>query len=180
MDPTLIWKQIQKGNKNAFNQLFKLFYPDLKAYGIKISGNESVAIEAIQILFVKIWEKRTTLNEVKAVKTYLIRAYRRTLLDFIQAEKKQNQLTLPIRTFQISPEELLLFHQEKVAQAKRLSELLNKLPEKQKEIIYLRFYNHLSYIEIAEIIDLNYQSVRNYGVKAIQFLRKNWEKSTGL
>lgn len=141
-----------------------------------MTGNEDLANEAIQVLFVKIWEKRSTLNSVQAVKSYLLRSYRRTVLDLIQIEKQQNKLSFPSSPFQISPEELLLFEQTKVEQAQQLADLLNRLPAKQKEIIYLRFYNQLSYLEIAEIIDLNYQSVRNYGVKAIQFLRENWKK----
>lgn len=176
MNATLLWQQIQQGNKNAFNQLFKLYYTDLKAYGMKVVGQEDLAEEGIQMLFTKIWEKRTTLKEVTTVKSYLLRAYRRTLIDLVQSEKKQDRKRFNRPTFQISPEELFLFHQAQEKQAKQLAELLNQLPTKQKEIIYLRFYNQLSYLEIAEIIDLNYQSVRNYGVKAIQFLRKNWKK----
>ena len=178
MDTTQLWQKIKKGDKNAFNQLLKFYYADLKAYGIKIAGQETFAKEAIQLLFIKIWERRTTLSEVTSVKNYLLNAYRRTLIDFLQAEKKQSQLTPNTPSFTISPNELSIFQQEKAAQAIRLTQLLNQLPAKQKEIIYLRFYNQLSYLEIAEIINLNYQSVRNYGVKAIKFLRKNWVKSS--
>jgi len=170
-----LWKKIKKGDKNAFNQLFKLYYSDLKAYGIKIAGQETYAKEAIQLLFVKIWEKRTTLNEVTSVKSYILSAYRRTLIDLLQAEKKQHLFIDTTPSFIIAPSELSIFQQEKKAQATQLTTLLNQLPAKQKEIIYLRFYNQLSYLEIAEIVDLNYQSVRNYSVKAIRFLRKNWK-----
>lgn len=175
MDTVLLWQKIKNGDKTAFNQLFKWYYADLKAYGIKIAGQENDAQEAIQLLFVKIWEKRNTLNEVISIKSYLLKAYRRTLIDFLQAEKKQQSLVVPNSTFIIAPSELKMFHQAKTAQAEQLAKLLNQLPDKQKEIIYLRFYNQLSYLEIAEIIDLNYQSVRNYSVKAIKFLRKNWQ-----
>ena len=175
MDTALLWQKIKNGDKTAFNQLFQWFYADLKAYGVKIAGQEADAKEAIQLLFAKIWEKRNTLNEVTSVKSYLLKAYRRTLIDFLQAEKKQQFLIENQPTFTIAPSELTIFHQEKKAQATQLARLLNQLPPKQKEIIYLRFYNRLSYLEIAEIVDLNYQSVRNYGVKAIKFLRKNWQ-----
>ena len=174
MNATQLWQKIKKGDKNAFNQLFKSYYVDLKSYGIKIAGQETYAKEAVQLLFIKIWDKRTTLSEVTSVKSYLLSAYRRTLIDLLQAEQKQYELTDNAPSFIIAPLELKIFHQEKTAQAAQLAALLNQLPPKQKEIIYLRFYNQLSYLEIAEIVDLNYQSVRNYGVKAIKFLRKHW------
>ena len=176
MDTTELWQKIKKGDKNAFSQLFKLYYSDLMAYGIKIAGQETYAKEAIQLLFVKIWNKRATLKEITSVKSYLLTAYRRTLIDFLATEKKQQQLTATTPTFTIAPSDLQIIQQDKKIQVTRLAELLNQLPTKQKEIIYLRFYNHLSYLEIAEIIDLNYQSVRNYSVKAIRFLRENWQK----
>jgi len=176
LNTTILWRKLKNGDKNAFSQLFKLYYTDLKAYGIKIAGQEAYAKEAIQLLFIKIWEKRNTLNEVTSVKSYLLSAYRRTLIDLLQAEKKQHLLKENTPSFTIAPSELKIFQQDKKAQAIRLTALLNQLPAKQKEIIYLRFYNQLSYLEIAEIIDLNYQSVRNYSVKAIKFLRKNWER----
>jgi len=176
LNPTLLWKNIQNGNKEAFNQLFKLYYSNLKAYGIKIAADESTAQEAIQLLFVKIWDKRTSLNKVTNVKSYLISAYRRQLLDLIEKEQKSKNISDNRANFNIAPDELLIFKQEQNQKAQQLAKLLNQLPEKQREIIYLRFYNQLSYLEIAEIIDLNYQSVRNYGVKAIRFLRKNWKK----
>jgi len=78
LDTTKLWQKIKNEDTVAFNQLFKLYYADLKSYGIKIAGQETYAKEAIQLLFIKIWEKRKTLNEVTAVKSYLLSAYRRT------------------------------------------------------------------------------------------------------
>ncbi|MEM6318497.1 MAG: sigma-70 family RNA polymerase sigma factor [Bacteroidota bacterium] len=176
MDATFLWQQFQQGDKNAFNRLFKLHYADLKAYGMKIVNRESIAKEGIQLLFVKLWEKRHTLPVVTSIKSYLFRAYRRTLLDLLQAENRRRKTPVPAPTFTISAEESLLFQQYETAQFSQLSFLLSQLPSKQKEIIYLRFYNRLSYLDIADITGLSYQSVRNYGAKAIQFLRSNWKK----
>ena len=48
---------------------------------------------------------------------------------------------------------------------------LDELSPRQREIIYLRFYQNLSYEEIADIMDLNYQTSRNLLYKAIRSLR---------
>lgn len=176
MNDTSLWNQLQQGQQEAFNQIFRSYYVDLKAYGIKISHNEELAKEAIQILFVKIWERREQLGVVNSIKAYLLRAYRRNLIDLLEAEQKRRRQTYPQAAFHISPEELSIYRDQQQAQAKQITALLNRLPDKQKEIIYLRFYNQLSYIEIAEILDLNYQTVRNYGVKAMKFLAKEWEE----
>jgi RNA polymerase sigma factor (sigma-70 family) len=53
-----------------------------------------------------------------------------------------------------------------------LLEALSKLSPRQKEVVYLKFYENLSYHEITELTSLNYQSVRNYIHQAIQALRR--------
>ena len=57
-----------------------------------------------------------------------------------------------------------------------LRNALNKLPERQKEAIYLRYIMDLKNEEIAKIMDISYQAVRNTLHKAIEFLRKNLTK----
>ena len=48
---------------------------------------------------------------------------------------------------------------------------INKLPDRQKEAVYLRYYNNLSGQEIAEIMNINHQSVRSTLAKALNNLR---------
>ena len=55
---------------------------------------------------------------------------------------------------------------------KNIPTLLNKLPKRQKEAIYLKYYSGLKATEIAEIMDINYQSVVNILHKAIKNLKE--------
>jgi len=52
-----------------------------------------------------------------------------------------------------------------------IQQLLDSLPEKQKEVLYLRNYTNLSYKDIAEVMNLTEQVVRNYSYRAMQKLR---------
>ena len=53
----------------------------------------------------------------------------------------------------------------------KIAELLNQLPKRQKEVIYLHYFEDLDYSQIAEIMAINYQSVLNLTQKALQKLR---------
>lgn len=176
MNYKLWWTQIQEGNKDAFNRLFRSLYPELKAYGMKISQREDLVQEAIQRLFIKLWERRKGLGIAQSIKGYIMKAFRRTLIDLLTAEQKRATLTAAPISFQLSPEDLKIYQQEQEERAGQISMLLQKLPENQREVIYLRFYNRLSYPEIAEIMGMNYQTVRNYGSKAIRFLTNQWNE----
>ena len=55
--------------------------------------------------------------------------------------------------------------------ATKFSDALNKLPKREKEIIYLRFYQNLEISEIVEVMEINSQSVYNLLHKALSHLR---------
>ncbi len=57
---------------------------------------------------------------------------------------------------------------------KRLKSNIEKLTKRQREVIYLRFYQELDYDEIAGIMEINYHSVVNLIYEALRMLRKNW------
>jgi RNA polymerase sigma factor (sigma-70 family) len=56
--------------------------------------------------------------------------------------------------------------------ANQFTESLNKLPRREKEIIYLRFYQELEVTEIVEIMEINAQSIYNLLHKALGHLRE--------
>jgi len=56
---------------------------------------------------------------------------------------------------------------------KNIAILLNKLPKRQKEAIYLKYYSGLKTTEISEIMNINYQSVVNTLHKAINNLKED-------
>jgi RNA polymerase sigma-70 factor (ECF subfamily) len=49
---------------------------------------------------------------------------------------------------------------------------IDQLSNRQKEIIYLKFYQNLSYEEVSEIMNINYQVARNLLHQAIKAMRK--------
>ena len=54
-----------------------------------------------------------------------------------------------------------------------LPKILNGLPKRQKEAIYLKYYSGLKAKEIAKIMNINYQSVINLLFKAIKSLKED-------
>lgn len=49
---------------------------------------------------------------------------------------------------------------------------LAQLSNRQKEIIYLKFYQELNYDEVSEIMNINYQAARNLLYQSIKSLKK--------
>ena len=62
---------------------------------------------------------------------------------------------------EFSPEEIRIKKESASFNASQLTQMINSLPARQKEIIYLRFYEGLSYKDISQILNINYQSLVN-------------------
>ena len=73
---------------------------------------------------------------------------------------------------QFTAEEIMTEQETTIFRNKNLSVLLNKLPSRQKEAIYLKYYSGLKASEISEIMGINYQSVVNTLHKAIKSLKE--------
>jgi RNA polymerase sigma factor (sigma-70 family) len=71
----------------------------------------------------------------------------------------------------------LIDEEHEVYQVRKLEGVLNSLSDRQKELIYLRFYQSLSFEQIAEVMNLSRQSVYNLLQKSLGSLRKHYQPS---
>ena len=71
-----------------------------------------------------------------------------------------------------SPEEIVVRNEEYLSLQNKIAALLNELPKRQKEVIYLHYFEEMDYAQIAEVMGIHYQSVLNLTQKALQKLRQ--------
>lgn len=171
-----LWGKFKKGDQEAFSLIFHKYYSYLYNYGNKITSDKDLIKDNIQELFIVLWESRERLGDTQSIKFYLLKSFRRHLIRSFTADtKNKDKYNLPEEyqfEFVFCHEKSLILEQSFREQQLHLLEALNGLSPRQKEVIYLKFYNNLSYQEISETTSLNYQSVRNYIHQAIQVLRK--------
>lgn len=174
-NPPKCWKEFLAGSHAAFSQLFKSHYNALFQYARRQYGEEAAAHECVQHLFYQLWIGRKNISEVSNVKAYLFKALRNSL----QKEKKYHQRFLQLESFSqpitFSHEEIMVDDETNDIRKKRVAASLNNLPKRQREVLYLKYYENLSYQQIAEIMGMNYQSVVNLVFRAIQRLREEDE-----
>jgi len=170
-----LWDAFRDGDGDALSALFEIYYDPLYQYGLKLTGDEELVKDCIQNLFQKLWRRREGLRAVQVVKAYLFKALRRHLGDETKLLRQHRHL-LPNYTdsFEVtySHEEFLIAQQGDAEQSARLLAALNQLSKRQREALYLKFYDGFSYERIAEVMSLNTQSVRNLVFNALQTLRK--------
>ena len=172
------WQLFIEGDLNAFSTIFKTYYSPLHNYGLKISGNPSLTEDGLQSFFVYLYDNHKNLGAVTHVKSYLFVSFRRALLKHLKKERKfttYNEVFERSDVFAFSPEELMVEQEFTKIRVHALTAMLNKLSARERESIYLKYYSNLSTSEIAEVMNISYQSVLNTLQKAFSKLRKGVE-----
>lgn len=174
-----LWKKFKGGCEQTFSYIFHKHYSFLYNYGSKLTSDKDLIKDSIQELFIILWESRSRLGDTVSIKFYLLKSFRRHVIRTLTATTKHVDKSYLLENYQdeivSSYERDLIRSQSCLEQQVHLQDALNKLSPRQKEVVYLKFYQNLSYHEITELTSLNYQSVRNYIHQAIQALRRKRE-----
>lgn len=171
------WQAFTEGNRDALGILFRRHYSDLFRYGNKICTDTEILEDCIQELFIELWQSKNAPPSI-SVKAYLLKAIKYKLLKALH--KRSNirlEATIPENIFfEISHETFIIDKQEHAERTDRVIQALGQLSARQKEIIYLKFYQSLSYEEVSDIMNINYQVARNLLSQAIKTMKKLLQK----
>ncbi len=174
-----IWISFRTGGEKDFSRFFSAFYCPLFNYGLKLVGDEEFVKDVIQDFFLYLYEHRARLSEqVDSPVSYLLASFRRKLLLEIRRDKaRQDRLVTNQRSvsevFVIGKEDIIIKEESEELNKAIILQLLNELSPRQREIIYLKFYQNLSIREIADVFSISYQVVANHLYRALKKLRKH-------
>jgi RNA polymerase sigma factor (sigma-70 family) len=173
-----LWEALQKGDQNALAQLYERHSTSLLHYGVTLTGDKELVKDCVQELFITLWNQRSRLSPAQSVHLYLLVSLKRLILR--QLKKNRAAFEAPVAgSEQEQPAEYLIVDkEERQKQQKVLLAEINRLPKRQIEAIFLRFYEELSYEDIASVMNLNYQGARNIVYKAVKTLRKHLHSRT--
>jgi RNA polymerase sigma factor (sigma-70 family) len=166
----LLWESFRKGDREAFATLFRNNYELLFRYGGKFTTNTSQLEDSIQELFVELWQAKSR-NTVISVRAYLLKALKYKLLKTYRRPRITLSAGENDGPFEFSHEHFLVAGEEEAERKRLVIHALEQLSDRQKEIIYLKFYQDLSYEEVSEIMNINYQVARNLLYQAIKSLK---------
>lgn len=175
MDNSL-WKSMIGGDRNAFLSIHESHYHALFSYGFSLTGNREITKDCLQDLFLEIWNTRGSINkDVTNISSYLFTWLRRKIFKEINRSDKEKSGNLLASNFlgQVLPyEDLLVAFQQSEEDRKKLSAALKKLTRQQLLVIRLKFFEKLSYEQIAIETSLTQRTVYNLIYEAIRHLRQ--------
>jgi RNA polymerase sigma factor (sigma-70 family) len=158
-----LWDRFLSGDDKAFGLLYDTYLNQLYAYGMLFTSNRELVKDCVQDLFVKLYVNRKRLPPVENVKVYLYHSMKNTLFNLFKKEVEHYQIDSiePVFCIELSAEAQLIESEQLHEQKQRIARMMEHLTSRQREALYYRFVEELSYEEICRLMQMNYQSVRN-------------------
>lgn len=182
-DDSLLWSRLRTGDEKAFSVLFTKYYEHLVRYGNSFSNHSEKVQDCIQDVFADLWLYKHSLSDNANVKAYLLSSVRRRIA---RLQERDYIFTKTASTdsieflFDFSIEQQLIIDESTADKVQQLNKLINLLPSRQKEALYLRYHQGLTVEQIADMLDVNYQSANNLLHRALLNLRKEWNTNIPL
>lgn len=175
----LLWQLLKMNHEDGLRKLVDKYFNPLQNYGYKFVRDQDFVKDCVQEVFIEIWNRRDRLNTPDSVKAYLLSSVRQRVLrqghrQRIGRKEEPPNLENDINFAEFSPEWSIIEEESVTETAKRVADSLNLLPKRQREVIYLRYYQNLDRHEIAEVMGVNPQSVSNLLQVAFKTFREHW------
>jgi RNA polymerase sigma-70 factor (ECF subfamily) len=157
-------------DREAFAQLFSYFAPRLKSYMLKHGAGEAGAEEIVQNTFITVWEKAAGFDPKKAAaSTWIFTIARNKRIDALRREK-HIEVDIDNPALQLPAEQ----KEEDYAgteDVEKLNAALASLPDEQKKLLQMAFYEDMSHSDIAKETKIPLGTVKSRLRLAMEKLR---------
>jgi RNA polymerase sigma factor, sigma-70 family len=180
LDDKALWARVMEGDKNALAFIYNTYFPSLYRYGMKLCPDADLVKDSIHDLFTGIWLSRERLSATDSIRFYLLASLKRRIgrqQGLLNRLAGQPSVVLP---FAGSHEDVLIGEQADKERKEKLEKVIKDLPRRQREILYLRYYEGLDTQETAALMSLSVSSAYVLLSKALNYLKKHSDKLVAL
>jgi len=162
---------MEKNDGKAFEEFFNILYPRFYRYAFLYLKSDLLTEEVVSDVFLKLWNVRNKLNEIKQLEFYLFRSVKNQALTYIKRNANQpEEITEFIESSLIEsrqPENLLI-HKEL---SKKIEDAVSQLPQKCQTIFRMVREDGLSYKQVAVLLQISPKTVENQMSKSLKRLK---------
>lgn len=175
-----LWLRIGEDDHQAYAEACRFFYKRFYNYGMKFTKDESLVEDAVQESLLTIWDKRQNLASIEYTSTYFYTLFRYTLFNKLKQQRKFLFLEMADEEPDFPVDQIIIAKETDKALQQQLEKALEALTPRQREAIFLRFYEGLSYEEVAAVLQITIKGTYKIIARAIQQLRENLPSCIGL
>jgi RNA polymerase sigma-70 factor (ECF subfamily) len=175
-----LFRRFRKGDKIAFEKLFKKFYPRLYDFAFKLVRNKEIAEDIVQDIFIRLWEKKEDIKPVN-IEGFIYKVLKNQCISHLRNIKIIDNIKLNLNNLTnieelyridfIRDEPYVLVEKELQLE---MDKIINRLPDRCKEVFILSRLNGLKNREIARKLGINIKNVERQITKALMIFRKHF------
>lgn len=171
-----ILKQVAEGSEQAFTKLFNTWQPFLATHIYRITESTVITEEIVQDVFLKIWQTKETLADIRHFKAYLLVVSKNHALNVLQKIARdfalQHQYVHANSVDEVDDNQQFYYS--------LLDEAVDQLSPRQKQIFVLSRHQKQSYLQIAEQLGIGKESVKTHLALAIKHISQHVKSRVAL
>jgi RNA polymerase sigma-70 factor (ECF subfamily) len=161
---------ISKGDENAFAKIFDIYKDRVYSVAIRLTHSTTVSEEIVEDVFLKIWIRRATLNEIENFNAYLFTIARN------ETYKILKQISRNYKLVSIENNQLLTFNNSEDRLIEKeytslLNEAVRRLPSQQKQVYKLIKEGDLKRDQVALELNIQPETVKYHLAQAMKNIR---------
>lgn len=181
-DDHILVRGIKRGNRESFKKLYNKYHKPLYYVSKKYLKNESFAKDAVQDVYIKLWQNRENLKESSSVKSYLFTMLKNHVLNMIRDKNNHRRILNELNRTEISAVRTNTT-EDKVIYSEYvdfLKKALKKLSPAERKVFQMRSFEGLSNAEIAEQNEVSINTVKTQYYLSSKFVRNYLKKHADL
>lgn len=172
-DESTFLRKASAGDRMAFSALYTYYFPRLYRFVFFINQSREDTEEILQEIFLKIWDKKESLQKIRSFEDYLFRMAKNKLFDLAKKNKvkvKVIQRLMPQQasTGNDSTDEVTYKEYHRVAM-----EAITHLPERKREVFLMSVEDEMSLDEIAAALKISRSAVKKHLYSAVRAIKEH-------
>jgi RNA polymerase sigma-70 factor (family 1) len=159
---------IKNGSVKAFELAYHFWSGKIYTFILKQCHSEEIAEEVVQLVFIRLWEKRGNLSLEHSLSSQLFRMSKTIFIDELRKTANSRKFQERLQHSEIAFTENTLEHKEAL---EIVYQAIDQMPPVRKQIFMMSRMEHLSYNEIAAKLSISPKTVENHIALALKYLR---------
>ena len=172
-DINLLAYGLKHGDREAFDQIFRMYYAQLTRFCLQYVPDRDTAEELVQDFFVKLWIRREDFEIKISLKSYLFKSVCNFAYSYLSQQKYQKEkIQKAMEKFSAAEQKNPFEKLNEKEMETIIQRAIDTLPEKRREVFLMSRDEGLKNKEIAERLNISVKTVERQMTKALDYLRK--------
>lgn len=180
LNDTELARKIRAGNEKAFREIYDRYHVQMFYIAKKYVKSADLSQDAVQDIFVKLWNKRDRIDENRSMKGFLFTMLRNHLLNMIRDRKDEivsmssiKEKKLPRKN--LTEDDLIYKEYHEI-----VKQGMKELSDRKREVFELRTLQGHSNSEVAKLLNINIRTVKTHFYNSSKFMREYLKNHAGI